>query len=178
MTPQVPVGPHRVSGSPCLVRRSSAGSPTSSVGQSVSFVTQSCPTLCNPMDCRTPGFPVHHQLLGLAQIHVHWVGDAIQPLSSPSPPAFSLSLYQGLFKRVSSLHRWSKSWGFSLNISLSNEYSGLISFRMDRFDLTVQGTLKSLLQHHSSKASILRHSAFFSPTLTSIHDYWKNHSFD
>ena len=75
--------------------------------------------------------------------------------------------------------RWPKYWNFSFNISPSSEYSGLISFRIDWFDLlTVQGTLKSLLQHHSSKASILRHSAFFSPTLTSIHDYWKNHSFD
>ena len=75
--------------------------------------------------------------------------------------------------------RWPKYWSFSFNISPSNEYSGLISFRMDWLDLlAIQGTLKSLLQHHSSKASILRCSALRSPTLTSIHDYWKNHSFD
>ena len=121
--------------------------------------------LCNPMDCSTPGLPVHRQLLELAQTHVHWVGKAIQPshpLSSPSPPALNLSQHQGLFKRVSSSHQWPKNWSFSFNISLSNEHPGLISFRMDWLDLlAVQGTLKSLLQHHSSKASILQHSAFF-----------------
>ena len=75
--------------------------------------------------------------------------------------------------------RWPKHWSFSINSSPANEYSGLISFRMDWLDLlAVQGTLKSLLQHHSSKASVLQHSAFFSPTLTSIHDHWKNHSLD
>ena len=94
-----------------------------------------------------------------------WVGDAIQPsqpLSSPSPPAFNLSQHQGLFKWVSSSIRWPNYWSFSFNISPSNEYSGLISFRMDWLDLlAVQGTLKSLLQHHSSKALILWCSAFF-----------------
>ena len=74
--------------------------------------------------------------------------------------------------------RWPKYWSFSFSVSPSNEYSGLISFRIDWFDLAVQGTLKSLLQHHRSKASNLRHSAFFIVQLTSIHDYWKNHSFD
>ena len=92
-------------------------------------------------------------------------GDAIQPshpLSSPSPSAFNLSHHQGLFQWVSSLLRWPKYWCFSFSISPSNEYSGLISFRMDWLDLlAVQGTLKSLLQHHSLKASILWHSAFF-----------------
>ena len=131
-----------------------------------SSVTQSCPTLCDPMDCSTPGLPVHHQLLEFTQTHAHWVSDAIQlshPLSSPSPPTFNLSQHQGLFKRVSSLHiRWPKYWSFSFSISPSNEYSGLIFFRMDWLDLlAVQGTLKSLLQYHSSKASILWHSAFF-----------------
>ena len=116
------------------------------------------------MDCSTPGFPVHHQLLEPTQTHVHWVGDAIQPsypLSSPSPPAFNLSQHQGLFKSV--LHiRGPKYWSFSFSISPSNEYSGLISFRMDWLDLLgVQGTLKSLLQHHSWKASVLWCSAFF-----------------
>ena len=106
-------------------------------GCSVQFssVTQSCPTLCDPMDCSTPGLPVHHQLPELAQTHVHRVGDAIQPsypLSSPSLPAFNLSQHQG-FSNESVLHiRWPKYWSFSFSISPSNEYSGLISFRMYR----------------------------------------------
>ena len=128
-------------------------------------VAQLCPTLCDPMDCTMPGVPVHHQLLELAQTHVHPVGDTIQPshpLLSPSPPALNLSQHQGLFNE-SALHiRWPKYWSFSFNISPSNEHPGLISFRMDWLELlAAQGTLKSLLQHHSSKASILRHSAFF-----------------
>ena len=118
------------------------------------------------MDCSTPGLPVYHQLLEFTQTHVHWVGDAIQPshpLSSLSPPVFSLSQHQGLFQNESVLCiRWPKYWSFSFSISPCNEYSGLISFRMDWLDLlTVQGALKNLLQHHSSKASILWHSALF-----------------
>ena len=117
------------------------------------------------MDCSMPGFPVHHQLPEFTQTHVHWVGDVFQlshPLSSPSPPTFNLSQHQGLFKWISSLHQVAKVLEFSFSISPSNDYSGLISLRMDWLDLlAVQGTLKSLLQHHSSKASILRHSAFF-----------------
>ena len=117
------------------------------------------------MDCSTPGFPVHHQLQEITHTHVHWVGDAIQPshpLSSPSPPAFNLSQHQGPFKWVSSSHQVPKYWHFSFSISPSDEYSGLISFRMYWLDLlAVQGTLKSLLQHPSSKASILQCSAFF-----------------
>ena len=128
-------------------------------------VTQLCPTLCNPMDCSVPGLPVHHQLLEFTQTHVHWVGSAIQPshpLSSPSPPAFSLSQHQSLFLMSVLCIRWPKYWSFSFSISPSNEYSGLISFRMDWLDLlAVQGILKSLLQHHSSKPSIFRCSAFF-----------------
>ena len=143
----------------------------------------SCPTLCNPKDCSTPGFPVHHQLLELAQTHVHGVGDAIQPshrLSSPFPPASVLPSIR-VFSHESALCiRWPKYWSFSFSISLSNEYSGLVSFRMDWFGLfAVQGTLKSLLQHYSSKASVLRHSAFFLVQLS--HPYMatgKNHSFD
>ena len=111
----------------------------------------------------------HHQLLEFTQIHVHWIGYAIQsshPQSFPSPPAFNLSQHQGkdwLFSNESILRiRWPKYWSFSFNIRHSNEYSGLISFRMDWLDLlAVQGTLKSLLQHHSSKVSILRWSVFF-----------------
>ena len=104
----------------------------------------------------------------LAQTHVHWVGDAIQPsnpLSSPSP-AFSLSQHQGLFKWVSSPPKY---WSFSFSISSSNEYSGLISFRMDWLALlAVQGTLRNLLQHHRSKVSILRCSAFFMVQLSHL----------
>ena len=130
-----------------------------------SSVTQSCPTLCNPMNQSMPGHPVHHQLPEVTQTHVHRVGDAIQPshpLSSPSPPTFNLSQHQGPFKWVSSSHQVAKYWDFCFSISPSSEYSGLISFRIGWFDLlAVQGTLKSLLQHHSSKASILQCSAFF-----------------
>ena len=130
-----------------------------------SSVTQSCPTLCDPMNHSMPGLPVHHQLKESTQTHVHWVGDAIlpsHPLSSPSPLALNLSQYQGLFQWVSSSHQVAKYWSFSFNISPSNEHPGLISFRMDWLDLLpVQGTLKSLLQHHSSQASILWHSTFF-----------------
>ena len=117
------------------------------------------------MNHSMPGLPVHHELLEYTQTHVHWVGDAIQPfhpLLSPSPPALSLSQHQGLFQWVSSSYQVAKVLDFSFNISPSNKYPGLISFRMDWLDLlAVQGTLKSLLQHHGSKASILRHSAFF-----------------
>ena len=117
------------------------------------------------MDCSMPGFSVHHQLPKLIQIHVHWVGDAIKQSHSPSSsstPNFNLSQHQGLFQWVSSSNWWPNYWHFSFSISPSNEYSGLISFRIDWFDLlAVQGTLKSLVQHHSSKASILQCSAFF-----------------
>ena len=129
-----------------------------------SSVSQSCLTLCDPVDCSMSGFHVHYQLLELAQTHVHQVGDVIQPShpsTSPSPPTFNLSQHQGLFKWVSSLLRWPEYWSFSFSISFSNEYSRLISIRIEWFDLlAVQGTLKSLLQHHSSKPSILQHSVF------------------
>ena len=124
-------------------------------------VAQLCPTLCNPMDCSTPGFPVHHQLLELAQTHIHRVGDAIQHLILCHP----LLLLPSIFPRIRVFSsesvlciRWPKFqlWSFSFNISPFNEYSGLISLRTDWLNLlAVQGTLKSLLQHHSSKASIV-----------------------
>ena len=118
----------------------------------------SCVQICDPMDCNIPGFPVHHQLPEFAQIHAHQVSDAIQPshpLSSPSPPASTFPSIRG-FSNESLLRRWPKYWSFSFSTSLSYEYSGLISFRMDWLDLLgVQGTLKSLLQHHSLKTSIL-----------------------
>ena len=122
----------------------------------------SCSVMSDSLQPHEPGLPVHHQLSESTQIHVHWVSNAIQPshpLLSPSPSAFNLSQHQGLFNK-SALHiRWPKYWSFSFNISPSNEYSGLISFRLDL--LAIQGTLKSLLQHHSSKASVLQRSAFF-----------------
>ena len=125
-------------------------------------------------------FPCPLPLPELAQTHVHWVSDVIQPshlLSSRYPPAFNLSQHQELYKWVNSLHQWSKYWSFTFSISLSNEYLGLTSLRMDwLYLLAVQGTLKSRLQYHSSKASMLWCSAFYTPTLTSIHDHWKNHS--
>ena len=141
-------------------------SPSNELVQLFSSVTQSCLTLCDSMECSMPGLPVHHQLPEFTQTHVHWVGDAIQPshpLLSPSPPTFNLSQHQGLFRWVSSSYQVAKKyWSFSFSISPSSEYSGLISFRIDWFDLlVVQGTLKSLLQHHSSKASVLQPSAFF-----------------
>ena len=117
------------------------------------------------MNCSTPVLPVHHQLLEFTQTHVCWVSDAIQPshpLLSPSSPAFNLSQRQGLFKWVSSLHQLAKYWSFSFNISPSKEHSGLISFRIDWLNLLgFQGTLKSLLQHHNSKASIFQYPTFF-----------------
>ena len=126
---------------------------------SVSSVAQLCLILCDPKDCSMPGFPVHHQLLELAQTHVHQVGDGIQPshpLSSPSPPAFNFPQIRVDPNKSVLCIRWPKYWSFNFSISLSNEYSGLISFRIDWLDLlVVQGTLKSLLQYHSSKASIL-----------------------
>ena len=137
------------------------------------------------MDRSTPGLPVHHQLPELTQTHVHRVGDAIQP----SHPVIRFSCHPLLlpsifpcsrvFSNESVLSiRWPKYWSFSFSIRPSNEYSGLISFRIDWFDLlAVQGTLKSLLQHHSLKASILQ-CLLYGPALTSVHDYWKNHSFD
>ena len=127
-----------------------------------SVLLLNCVQLCNSMDCSMPGFPVHHQLPELAQTHAHWVSDAIQPsrpLLSPSPPVFPSIR---VFSNESVLRlKWPKYWSFIFSTSPSNEYSGLISFRMNWFDLlAVQGTLKSLLQHHNSKASILWHSAF------------------
>ena len=117
------------------------------------------------MHCSMPGFPVHHQLPELTQTHVHPVSDAIQPfhpLSSPSPPAFNLSQHQSLFQWVSSSHQVAKVLEFQLSISPSNEYSGLISFRINWFDLfAVQETLSSLFEHRSSKGSVLWCSGFF-----------------
>ena len=129
-----------------------------------SSVAQVCLTLCDPMNRSTPGLPVHHQLPESTQTHVHWVGDAIQPSHSLSSPLLLSSIFPSIrvFQNASALCMWwPKYWSFSCKTTPSNEYSGLISFRMDWLDLlAVQGTLKSL-QHHSSKASILQCSAFF-----------------
>ena len=130
-------------------------------------VTESCPTLCDPMNCSTPGFPVLHCLPEFTQIYVHWVSDAIQPSYplSPSSPALNLSqhhlshpthhwyllsLISGSFPISWLCIRWPKYWSFSFSISPSSEHLGLISFRFDWFDLlAIHGTLKNLLQHHN-----------------------------
>ena len=131
-----------------------------------SSIAQSCPTLCDPMNHSTPGLPVQHQPTEPTQTHVHWVTDAIHHLSLCRPllllPSISPSIR--VFSNESALHiRWPKYWSFSFNISPSNEHPGLVSFRMDWLDLlAVQGTLKSLLQHRSSKASILRSLSLYS----------------
>ena len=128
------------------------------------------PDSLGPMNCSTPGLPVHHQLPDFTQTHVQRVGDAIQPshpLSSPSPPAPNPPSIRVFSNESTLCMRWTKYWSFSFRISPSNEHPGLISFRTDWLDLpAVQGTLNSLLQHHSSKASIFQHSAFFTVQLS------------
>ena len=145
-----------------------------------SSVPQSCLTLCDPMDCSTPGFPVHHQLPELSQTHVHWVGDVIQPsypLSSSSP-AFNLSQHQGLFKWVSFSHQVAKYWSFSFSILPMNiqdwfplGWTGWISSQSKGLSRVFSNT--TVQKHQSSALSFL-----YSSTLTSIDDYWKSHSFD
>ena len=137
-------------------------------------LAQLCPTLCNLMDCNMPGLTVHHQFLEFSQTHVHWVGDAIQPSYPLFCPLLLLpSIFPSIrvFSNESVLRiRGPQYWNFSFSISSFNEYSGLISFRMDWLDLhAVQGTLKSLLQHHSSEASVLWCSAFFMVQLSYSH---------
>ena len=136
---------------------------------SFSSVAQSCLTLCNPMNCSTPGLPVHHHLPEFTQTDVHRVSDAIQP-THPVVPFSSCpqSLPALVFPNESTLcMRWPKYWSFSFSIIRSKEHPGLMLSRMDWLDLlTAQGTLQSLLQHHSSKASILRRSAFFTVQLS------------
>ena len=138
-----------------------------------SSVAQSCPTLCDPMNHSTPGLPVHHQLPEFTQIHVHRVSDAIQPPHPPLSPSPLPSIPPSIrvFSNESTLRmRWPKYWSFSFSIIPSKEIPGLISFRMDWLDLlAVQGTFKSLLQHHSSNASTLWCSAFF--TVHLLHPY-------
>ena len=133
-----------------------------------SSLTQSCPTLCNPMNHSTPGLPVHHQLLESTQTHIHWVSDVFQPSHHPILLLPSNFPSIRVFSNESAFRiRWPKDWSFSFNISPSNEHPGLIFFRMDWLDLlAIQGTLKSLFQYHSSKTSILWCSAFFTVQLS------------
>ena len=142
-------------------------------------VTQCCPTFCNPMNCSTPGFPALHHLPEFAQTYVH---QSVMPSNHLilCPPLLLLTLIFPcirVFSKESALHnRWPKYWSFSFSINPSNEYSGLISFRTDWFDLlAVQGTHRSLLQHHSSKASILQCSAFF--MVQHLHPYMEKSQF-
>ena len=147
------------------------------LGQSVQFssVAQSCLTLCDPMDCSMPGLPVHHQFLELTQTHVHWVGDRWTISSSVVPFSFYLQSFSASGSFPMSQFSSDGQSMFSFSISPSNEHPGMISFRMDWLDLlAVQGTLKSLLQHRSLKASILQCSAFFIAqlsTTTQLHSF-------
>ena len=140
---------------------------------SVQFSRSVMSNYCSPMDCSASGFPLDHQLPEFTQTHVYWVSDAIQPshpLPSPSPPTFNLPSITAFTNESVLCIRWPKYCTCSFSILPSNEYSGLASFRMDWLDLfAVQGTLKSLLQYHSSKASIPQHSAFFRVQLS--HSY-------
>ena len=148
-----------------------------------SSVTQSCLTVCDPRNCSTPGLPVHHQPPESTQTHFHWVGDAIQPshpLSSPSPPALSLSQHQGLFQWVSSLHQVAKGLEFLLQ-DQSYQWTprtdllqdGLVGSPCSPRDSQESSPTPQLKSINSSVLSFL-----YSPTLTSIHDHWKNHSLD
>ena len=149
-----------------------------------SSVAQSCLTLCDPMNCSTPGLPIHLQLPEFTQTHVHRVGDAIQPthpLSSPSPPAPNPSQHQSLFQWVNLHMRWPKYWSFSFSISPSKEYPGLISFRMDWLDGSPCSPRDSQESSPTPQFKSINSSALsllHSPTVTSIHDYQKNHSLD
>ena len=150
---------------------------------SAQFSHSVCPTLCNPMNCSTPGLPVHHQPPELTQTHVHWVGDAIQPshpLSFPSPPAFHFSQHQGFFKWHSSLHQVAKVLEFQLQHQsfqwIFRTYfrlDGLVGFPCNLRDSQVSSPTPQFKSINSLVLSFL-----YSPTLTSIHDHWKNHSLD
>ena len=141
----------------------------------------SCPTLCDPIDCSMPGFPVYHQLRELAQTHVHRVSDPSNHLILCHPLLLLPPIFPNIrvFSSESVLRiRWPKYWRFSFCISPSNEYSGLISFRIDWFDLlAVQGIQESSpTTQFSINSSAL--SFLYGPTLTSVHDYWRNHGID
>ena len=145
---------------------------------SVQFSRSVVLTLCDPMDCSTPGLSVHHQLLDIKLMSIESVMPSNHLVLLLLPSIFPSIR---VFSNESVLRiRWPKHWSFSFSISPSNVYSGLISFRIDWLDLlAVQGTLKSILQHHSSKVQNSLVLSFpYSPTLTSIHHYWKNHRLD
>ena len=135
-------------------------------------VTQSCLTLCNPMDCSMAGLSVLYHLPDFAQVHVHCMGDAIQPFHSliPSSSASIFPSIRDFSNELAVRIKWPKYWSFCFSISPSNEYSQLISLMIDWFDLPIaQGTIRSLLQHHNSKASILWQSAFFTVQLSQLY---------
>ena len=148
-----------------------------------SSAAQSCLTLCNPMDCSTPGLPVHHQLPEFTQTHVHWVGDTIQPphpLSSPSPPAFNLSQHQGLIQWVSSSHQVAKVLELQLQHQ-SFQWIFRTAFREDGLvgsPCSPRDSQESSPTPQFKSINSLALSYLYSPTFTCIHDYWKNHSFD
>ena len=150
-------------------------SPDTHTKMQFSSVAQSCSTLCDPMNCSMPGLPAHHQLPEFTQTHVHWVAVPSNHLILCHPLLLLPSIFPDIrvFSNESALrNRWPKYWSFSFNISPSNEHPGLTSFRMNWLDLlTVQGTLKSLLQHHSSKVSILLPSVFFIVQHSHIHTW-------
>ena len=144
-------------------------------------LAKSCLTLCDPVNCCMPRFPVLHHLPEFVQIHIHWVRDAIQPSHPLMPPFLLPSVFPSIrvFSRESVLHiRWPKYWSFSFSISPSNEYPGLISFRMDWFDfLALQGILKSPPAPQFKSINSLVLSLLYGPTLTSIHDYCKKKTY-
>ena len=162
--------------------KNSGLSPTDTSVQ-FSSVAQSCLTLCDPMDCSTPGLPVHHQLPEFTQTHAHWFGDAIQPshpLLSPSPPAFSLSQHQGLFKSINSSHQVAKVLEFQLQhqsfqwiFRTDFLQDGLVGFPCSPRDSQESSPTPQFKSINSSALSFL-----YVPTLTSIYNYWKNHSPD
>ena len=150
---------------------------------SFSSVTQSCPALWEPMDCSMPGFLVHHLLPEFSQTHIHWMGDAIQPshpLSSPSPPTFNLSQLQGLFQWVSSSHQLAKVSELQLQQQSFQWISGLISFRTDWVwsPCSPRDSQEFSPIPQFKSVNPLALSLLYNPTLTSMHDYWKNHSLD
>ena len=151
-------------------------------GNSVQFSRSVVCHLCDPIDRSTPGLLVHHQVPEFTQTHVHWVSDAIQPSHLCRPLLLLPLIFSSIrvFSNESALRiSWPKDWSFSFNITPSNEHPGLISFRMDWFDLfAVQVTLKSLLQHQFKSINSLALSFLHSSSFTSIHDHWKNHSLD
>jgi len=152
------------------------------LGKGFSSVAQSCSTICDPTDCSMPDLPVHHQFPQFTQTHVHWVGDAIQPshpLSSSSPPTFSVSQHQGIFQWVSSSHQVAKvlesqlqhqSFQWILKDWFPSGWTDCISLQSQRLSRVLSKTTESI--------NSLALSFLYSPTLTSIHDHWKNHSLD